>query len=237
MSARHQDDELSLLRWGGVAAIVGTVFQVAAGTASTVGSRGETAEVLDTLAGQAGWLWPTIYLGFIFGALLWLIALVTLAPSLPEGISHSLGRIAIITGAVGVTFHAVDGALNGAVLARVVADWGAGTGERATLMQQGDLLLRTTEGTWATVTMLFHGVPFIFAGLAVVLSLRYPAWLGWIGVLGGAGSLVVGVGKFYGWQTAVEVPFAVILSIFMIILGGLTWMRVATATATEPGLT
>lgn len=225
MSTLQQEGDATLLRWGGVAAIVGTVFQVAAGTASTVGRRGEPAEVLDALAGLASWLWPTIYLGFIFGAMLWLIALVTLVPSLRQGVAHGLGRIAIISGAVGVTFHAVDGALNGAVMPRLVERWAAATEEPGDLLLQADLLLLITEGTWSTVTFLFHGLPFVFAGLAVALSGRYPAWLGWVGVLGGGGSLVVGVAKFYGWQTGVEVPFAVILSLFMIVLGGLMWSQ------------
>jgi uncharacterized membrane protein YphA (DoxX/SURF4 family) len=57
----------------------------------------------------------------------------------------------------------------------------------------------------------------------VALSGRYPAWLGWIGVIGGAGSLVVGIAMLFGVQTQLAVPFAVVLSFFMVVLGWLLW--------------
>lgn len=73
---------------------------------------------------------------------------------------------------------------------------------------------------------LFHGVPFVLAGLAVVLSRRFPAWLGWVGVLGGAGSVLVGVAMFFGLLgEGPAVPFAVVLSVFMVVLGWLMWVQ------------
>jgi hypothetical protein len=74
------------------------------------------------------------------------------------------------------------------------------------------------------VITLFHGAPFVLAGLAVTVSGRYPGWLGWIGFIGGAGSLVVGLALFFGAAPAgLAVPFAVILSAFMVVLGWFMW--------------
>ena len=90
--------------------------------------------------------------------------------------------------------------------------------------------LAVTAGTWAGVITLFHGLPFVLVGLAVAVGERYPAWLGWLGILGGAGSLIVGVGMFLGLVSAfLAVPFAVVLSLFMVVLGWLLW------TASEQG--
>ena len=76
---------------------------------------------------------------------------------------------------------------------------------------------------------LYHGLPFVLTGLAVALSRRYPAWLGWIGVIGGGGSFVVGIAMLLGVQTGLAVPFAVVLSLFMVALGWLLWVQ------TSPG--
>jgi hypothetical protein len=221
---RRQDGERVLIRVGAVAAIVGTVLQVAAGTSQSA-SLGVTTEVaLDMLAGLPDWQWPVIYFGFIFGSLLWVGALVALASTLTEGAAWALGRLAVASVIVGATLHTVDGALNAVAFGGLANAWEtAAEGERAALLQNGELLFRILEGTWAGVITLFHGVPFVLAGLAVALSRRYPVWLGWVGFIGGAGSLVIGLAMLLGFQTGLAVPFAVVLSLFMVVLGWLMW--------------
>jgi hypothetical protein len=68
--------------------------------------------------------------------------------------------------------------------------------------------------------------------LAVAASPRYPAWLGWIGVIGG-GSLFIGIAMLLGAQTQLAVPFAVVLSFLMVVLGWLLWEQ-AGQRAAEP---
>ncbi len=233
---QRRGGERLLLQVGAVAAILGTVLQVAAGTSQST-LLGSTEVSLEALAGQSDWFWPTAYLGFIFGALLWVGALVALASSLPHGAAWALGRLAVATAIVGATLHTVDGALNAGGLASLARDWTAADAtERVALMQNGDLLLRLLDGTWAGVVTLFHGVPFVLAGVAVALSQRYPTWLGWVGVVGGAGSLIVGVAIFFGGVGAgLAVPFAVVLSLFMVVLGGMMWSQ-AGSSVEEPAV-
>lgn len=223
---RRRTGERLLLRWGAGAAIVGTVLQVAAGTGQSA-LLGTTNVSLDSLAELADWVWPAAYLGFIVGALLWVGALAALAATLTDGAAWALGRLAVVTAIVGATLHVVDGALNVGGLAGLADAWAVAPEEaRAALSQDGELLRRILEGTWAGVVILFHGVPFVLAGLAVALSRRYPAWLGWVGVGGGAGSLVVGVAMFFGALGAgPAVPFAVVLSLFMVAVGSLMWIE------------
>jgi hypothetical protein len=215
-----------LLQIGAVAAILGTILQVGAGTGQTaqLGAGAELA--LASLAAQADWVWPVTYFGFIFGAVLWVGSLVALSSTLTEGAAWALGKLAVAAAIIGATLHTVDGSLNAGALAALARAWNAApAGERTALVQNGDLLLRILDGTWAGVITLFHGVPFILAGLAVALSRRYPAWLGWVGFVGGAGSLIIGIAMFLGFASAgVAVPFAVILSVFMVILGWLMWV-------------
>jgi hypothetical protein len=228
--------EQILLRVGAIAAVVGTVFQVAAGTSQSVQLGATTEVALSKLGEQPDWMWPVIYMGFIFGALFWMAALVALATTLTEGVAWVLARLAVVTAVVGVTLHAVDGTLNAVALEGLARAWGgASDAERAALTQNGDLLLRLLDGTWAAVITLYHGLPFVLAGLAVALSGRYPAWLGWIGVIGGGGSLVVGIAMLLGVQTGLAVPFAVVLSFFMVVLGWLLWEQ-ATSGVAKPAV-
>jgi len=215
-----------LRRIGAVAAVAGTLPQVAAGS-SQAALLGTGDASLAALAGLPDWAWPLVYLGFVVGALLWVVALVALAATLTEGAAWALGRLAAATAIVGATLHAVDGSLNGSALSSLARAWAAApAAERAVLEQNGDLLFRLLDATWAGVITLFHGVPFILAGLGVVLSRRFPAWLGWVGVLGGAGSVVIGVAMFFGLLgEGPAVPFAVVLSLFMVVLGWLMWAQ------------
>ena len=226
--------EQILLRVGAITAVVGTVFQVAAGTSQSVQLGATTEVALSTLGEQPDWMWPVIYMAFIFGALLWMAALVALATTLTDGVAWALARLAVVTAIVGVTLHAVDGTLNAVVLEGLARAWAAApSGERAALVQDGDLVRRMLDGTWASVITLYHGLPFLLAGLAVALSRRYPAWLGWIGVIGGAGSLLIGIAMLLGVKTQLAVPFAVVLSFFMVVLGWLLWEQ-ASRRGTEP---
>jgi hypothetical protein len=219
--------ERLLLQIGAVAAVIGTIFQVAAGTSQSAQLGAGADAALASLAGLADWIWPVTYFGFIFGALLWVGALVALVSTLTAGASWALGRLGVAAAIVGATLHTVDGSLNAGALAGLARAWEtAPAGERAALVQNGDLLLRILDGTWAGVITLFHGVPFVLVGLAVVLSRLYPAWLGWIGFIGGAGSLVIGIAMFLGLAPAgLAVPFAVVLSLFMVVLGWLMWSQ------------
>ncbi len=227
----HDEEQRSgmplLLQIGAVAAIIGTILQVGAGTLSTSLPAGGGATALPALAAQSRWLPPLIYLGFIVGAVLWVWALVALAGQLDTGAAWALARLAVASAFVGATLHAIDGVLHGVALPGLVAAWTAAEeGNRAALVQDYDLLRHLFEATWAGVITLFHGVPFVLAGLAVTLSRRYPTWLGWIGFIGGAGSVVIGLGMFFGLAPAgLAVPFAVVLSVFMVILGWLMWTQ------------
>lgn len=232
MSDERQRGERLFLQLGAVAAVVGTLFQVAAGSSQSA-LLGTTDAALPSLAKLPGWAWPLIYLGFMFGALLWVGALVALAATLTEGHAWALGRLAVAAVILGATLHAVDGSLNASALAGLAAAWAAApAAEQAALAQDGALLLRVLDATWAGAITLFHGAPFVLAGLAVALSPRYPTWLGWVGLVGGAGSVLVGVAMFFDLLGAgPAVPFALVLSLFMVVLGGLFWSRAGARTA------
>ncbi|HEU5432927.1 MAG TPA: hypothetical protein VFU81_14765 [Thermomicrobiales bacterium] len=58
---------------------------VAAGTAGTAPQTGEADSALRELTGSAGGRWQIEDFGFMFGALGWVVAIVALAETLPDG--------------------------------------------------------------------------------------------------------------------------------------------------------
>jgi hypothetical protein len=79
----QQTRERTFLRIGAVCAVLGAVVSVAAGTGfGNVTNELATGAILRYVSSQPAWYWPTVYLGFILGALLWVGAFVALFGSL-----------------------------------------------------------------------------------------------------------------------------------------------------------
>jgi hypothetical protein len=221
----QQVDTRMARRIGAICAIVGAIVSVAAGTG--FGNRTATwgtEDLLRYLASRPSWQWPLVHLGFIFGAVLWVGAFAVIAETLPGGISRALGKLAVASVIFGAAIHIIDSSVDGVGLSALAHSWaGASAAEQPNLLRTGDVLIHVIHGTWASVIMLFHGLPFILLGGAVLVSRRYPVWVGWFGIVGGAGSLVLGVAMFLGTQVMLYVAFAIVVSLWMVTMGFLLW--------------
>jgi hypothetical protein len=225
--------EQMFLRIGAVCAILGAVVSVAAGAGfGNITNELGTEAVLRYISSRPAWYWPTVQLGFILGALLWVGAFAALASSLTRGAGWALGQLGAASVIVGATIHVVDSSINGFGLTALAHAWAAApASEQADLLLAGGTLLWILGGTWASVLSLFHGVTFLLFGLAVVLDRSYPAWLGWFGFVGGFGSLFCGVTRFLGVGLVPEglfIVFALVVSLWMVAMGVLMWRRAAT---------
>lgn len=225
----HVTRERTILRIGAVCAILGAVVSVAAGMGfGNLTNEYGTEHVLRTIAARPSWYWPTVHLGFIVGAFLWVGAFVALAVSLKSSVSRALGWLGAATVIVGAAIHVADSSISGFGLNALASAWAtAPASEQSDLLRVGDTLLYVLNGTWRSVHGYFHGVPFILSGLAVALGRRYyPAWLGWVGVAGGTASFVGGVLQFVGIvpgsERLVIVP-AQVVSVWMVAMGVLMW--------------
>lgn len=233
--------EQLLLRIGAVCAILGAVVSVAAGAGfGNITNELGTEAVLRYISSRPDWYWPSVQLGFILGALLWVGALVALASSLTRGVGWALGQLGTASVIVGATIHVVDSAVSGFGLTALAHAWAAApVSEQASLLLAGGTLLWILGGTWASVLVLFHGVPFVLFGLAVVLDRSYTAWLGWFGFVGGFGSLFCGVTMFLGVGLVPEglfIVFALVVSLWMVVMGILMWRHTDAAQNGKPTL-
>jgi hypothetical protein len=192
-----------------------------------------TEQVLRMIAARPRWYWPTVHLGFIVGAFLWVGAFIALAVSLKRSVSWALGWLGAATVIVGAAIYVADSSISGFGLNALASAWAsAPTSEQSNLLRVGDTLLYLLNGTWRSVHSYFHGVPFILSGSAVALSRRYPPWLGWVGVAGGIASFLGGVLQFLGVVSGSErlviVP-ARVVSLWMAAMGVLMWRRAGAA--------
>jgi hypothetical protein len=212
------------LRFGATCAILGAVLSVAAGAGFGNLTNVSTVEtVLQYLASRPAWYWPVVHLGFIFGSLLWVGAFIALARSLTRGAGWSLGWFGVAAVMIGATLHIVDSSISGFGLMALAQEWAdSPPAEQTGLVQDGYTLLQVLGGMWAIVLCLFHGLPFVLSGLAVARSRRYPAWLGWVGVAGGTGSLVAGILMFIGssfFPSWLFIVFALVVTVWMVGIG------------------
>jgi len=183
-----------VLRIGSVAGIAGALFGMVGNLAHpTTPAASQDAEGLARTIAHSG-SWIPGHLLILLGLIGMLGGLVAIARSIRDGLPGALaqlGSIAAVAGAtVGLVLLAIDG-----VAAKHLAQAAATApfGEQAAALHA---LLAEEAINFALGTLfyiLFAGVTFVLLGLAVAWSRVYPRWLGWMAVVAGAGSVVVGL--------------------------------------------
>jgi Domain of unknown function (DUF4386) len=91
------------------------------------------------------------------------------------------------------------------------------------------LAVRQIEIGLVSYMALLFGVSVSLSAMAVARSKEFPRWLGWVGVMGGAGSVVGGLLSAYtGFSTTemnVAMPFNLVVVIWVILVGVILWRR------------
>ena len=219
----------ALVRTGAVCAITGTLANLVATAGHGDLPEAGTAAELAFVASRASW--SHLHLLSIVGVLLWLAGFVGLAQSLRRTPAAALGRLALASAYVGAGVHVVFFSIDGYALKRTADAWAAATGaQQADLFQAGNLVLLLQNSQFVSAIAFMLGLPFALFGLAVARSRTYPAWLGWVAVLAGLGSLVTGVTRFVGLDQLIPDPvffpvFALPASLWIAALGVLMWRR------------
>jgi hypothetical protein len=85
------------------------------------------------------------------------------------------------------------------------------------------------SGIFTFWIIVFGFVPSLY-GLAIATSQVYPKWLGWLAIVGGVGSSVVGVLQAYNGPSALLTYqlfpiFAVVVTVWTFIIGVLMWRK------------
>jgi hypothetical protein len=191
----------------------------------TTPAASQDAEGLARTIADSG-SWVPDHLLILLGLIGMLGGLIAIARSISGGLPGALaqlGAIAAVAGAtVGLLLLSIDG-----VAAKHLAQ-AAATAPPTEQAAALHALLAEEAINFALGTLfyiLFAGVTFVLLGLAVAWSRLYPPWLGWMAVIAGAGSVVVGLvqGQVGETNTVTRIPSIIFPTVITL---WLAWMGV-----------
>jgi hypothetical protein len=229
-----------VLRIGSAAGIPGALLGMAGNLAHpTTPAASQDAEGLArTIADSGGWV-PD-HLVILLGLILMLAGLVAIARSIRGGLPGALAQLGSITAVGGATVGLLLLSIDGVAAKHLAQAWTtAPSGEQAAALHA---LLAEEAINFALGTLfyiLFAGVTFVLLGLAVAWSRAYPRWLGWMAVVAGAGSLVVGlvqghVGETNAVTTIPSIVFPTAITLWLAWMGVLLLRKARTLERTLP---
>jgi hypothetical protein len=215
-----------VLRIGSAAGIAGALLGMVGNLAHpTTPAASQDAEGLARTIADSG-SWVPDHLLILLGLIGMLGGLIAIARSISGGLPGALaqlGAIAAVAGAtVGLLLLSIDG-----VAAKHLAQ-AAATAPPTEQAAALHALLAEEAINFALGTLfyiLFAGVTFVLLGLAVAWSRLYPPWLGWMAVIAGAGSVVVGLvqGQVGETNTVTRIPSIIFPTVITL---WLAWMGV-----------
>lgn len=181
-----------LARLGAVAAILGPVVLLGATLAHPMDSApNDLAAAFAEYARDPYWL--ASHLSQFLGLTLVAAGLVALHGALEPGWPAALARLGLLAAAASVSLGAVLQAVDGVALEVMAERWMAARGEARDLAFEGAVAVRQIEVGTASLLGVVFGVTLALFGAALIRSRRFSAWLGWLGVVAGAGTLAAGV--------------------------------------------
>lgn len=182
-------------------------------------------------------IWVGTHLGLTLAVFLGVLGLAGLSRSIQGDVGGALARLGFVSALLGGGILLVVLAIDG-ITAKVLAqNWAAATGDgKDVALAVGGAIVSIGMGLLAIAIIVNFGFTAILFGTAVVASTNYPKLLGWVGVVTGAASLLVGVFIGYdGVLTAETLTAFVVTSIaftvWLLILGIQLWRKSAIATA------
>ena len=136
-------------------------------------------------AHDSHWVWS--HLGQFLGIAMLAMSLVALASTLESGPAAAWGRVGSTGAAVTIATAAALQAVDGVALKVLVDRWAAASTEARSLAFEAAFVVRQIEIGLAALLSLASGLTLLVFGLAIVLSRRYPVWLGGLGLVAGLG--------------------------------------------------
>lgn len=144
-------------------------------------------------AADSLWVWS--HLGQFVGFAVLGMALVALAGTFEPGRAAAWARIGLAGAVALIAVAAALQAVDGVALKAMVDRWAAATGGVRVLAFEAAFAVRQIEIGLASLLSLVSGLTLSVFGVAIVLSTRYPRWLGGIGLLGGLGTVAAGAAQ------------------------------------------
>ena len=216
----------SLARIGAVAALVGALVLVVSTLLHPLGADPHDAPAaFAEYAADSLWVWT--HLGQFLGFALLAVALVALASTFEQGRAAAWGRIGLAGAAATIATAAALQAVDGIALKVMVDRWAATTGDTRELAYQTAFAVRQIEIGLASLLSLVSGLTLTTFGVALLVSSRYPGWLGALGLAGGLGTVAAGVAQastgFSGLAMTLSMLASAVLLGWVLLAGVVLW--------------
>jgi len=186
--------------------------------------------------------WVAIHLTIIVAILLIIGGLIGLTERLIGTSGGPLARLGVAAALLGGAVVTVSTAMDGFVMkALSLSSAAAPAAETATALRVATAVKAVDFGLWSIGILVFFGVAFACFGVAVIASRRFPAWFGWIAVVGAGGSAVAGLlqiaanGEVQAAETTLLVS-TLLLTLWTLALGVWMWRGREDAFAGPPSL-
>ena len=174
-------------------------------------------------------LWVASHLGQFLAVAILGVALVALAATTEPGKPSAWARIGVVGTAASIATAAALQAVDGVALKFMVDRWVQASGEARARAFEGAFAVRQIEVGMASLLSVLFGLTIAVFGISMLLGRRFPAWLAWLGLTGGLGTLAAGIAQAYTGFSALammlSMPASSILLIWAIVLGVFLWRR------------
>lgn len=215
-----------LARLGAVAAIVGAILLFVSTLLHPLDSDpNDLPKAFAEYAADSIWIWS--HLGQFLGLAVVGIALVALATTFESGRAAAWGRIGLAGTAAIIAVAAVLQAVDGVALKVMVDRWVDATGEARMLAFETAFAVRQIEIGLASLLSLLSGLTLTVFGVSTVLSIRYPSWMGGVGLLGSLGLVVAGATQastgFSDFAMTLSMLASSVFLIWVILIGIFMW--------------
>jgi hypothetical protein len=205
-----------LARVGGAAAVGGAVALVIGTLLHPLGADpNNPTEAFAEYAADR--MWVASHLLQFLGVAGLGAALVALAGIMDTGRASAWARIGAFGAAAGVATAAALQAVDGVALKVMVDRWAGATGDARALAFEGALAVRQIEVGLASLLSVLFGLTMLAFSVALLFSRRFGAWLGWLGVVGGSGTLVAGVAQAHAGFSPVAMTISMAASSVLIL--------------------
>ena len=186
-----------------------------------------TTLALQAIAGNGAWV--AIHLAILVAILLMVGGLVGLAHALEDGPAGPVARLGLAAALLGGAVGTVSTAMDGFVMKPLALDWvAAPASDAAAVLRLAGAVRLVDGGIWSMGILVLFGMAFVCFGAALVISRRFPTWLGWIAVASGVGSSVAALLRIAntGDVQAAETLFfasSLLITLWVFAVGVLMW--------------
>jgi len=174
-------------------------------------------------------IYASVHLAAILGVLIATGGFVALASTFTQPVTWLLGRVGSAAAVVGAAVYTVDFSTDGMSGAELASKWqAAAPADKPAIVQSVATVFAALHGPSLIGISILWGLTLIVFGWAAIAA-RYPAWLGWLGVVAGAATFLSATALFL-WPNIFDgvVVYGLLVSLALLwsaALGITAWRR------------